>query len=81
MRRKLNRMFAAIGALVVASVGYATVEAQSGRGACYHIAPFCSTSCSCGPMRCAADCDDGCADWLEEAGREGDYTVWCEDIL
>ncbi len=81
MRWKLIRMFAAVGALVVASVGYATLEAQSGRGACYHIAPFCSNSCSCGPMRCGADCTHGCEDWLEEAGHGGAYTVWCEDIL
>lgn len=78
MRRKLVRMFAAIGALTVASVGYATLEAQSGRGACYNVAPFCSKTCSCGSMRCAADCDPGCAGWLEGSGS---HTVWCQDIL
>lgn len=81
MKWKLIRMTASIAALALASIGYATLSAESGRGACYHVAPFCSDECSCGPMRCKADCTDECEDWLEEAGHEGDHTVWCEDIL
>lgn len=82
MKRKLIRMLASIGALVVASSGYAALgKAEAARPACYHIAPYCSDECSCGPMRCDADCDDGCPDWLKEAGHEGAWTVWCQDII
>lgn len=82
MKRKLVRMLASMGALAVAAAGYATLgEAEAVRPGCNSIAPYCSDECSCGPMRCDADCDKGCPDWLREAGHDGQLTVWCQDIL
>lgn len=79
MKRKLIRMLASIGAVAVACAGYGALgEAEAARRGCRDIAPFCANECSCGPARCAADCDDECHDWIEEG--DGELTVWCEDM-
>ena len=78
MTKKLIRLAVCMVALVIAALGNASLGAKTVPLNCLNVAPFCASACSCGPMRCSASCDQGCAPWIEEAN--GPLTVWCDNV-
>lgn len=78
MGKRWLRLFVSMAALTIALVAFSSSEARATAGSCRNVAPFCANICSCGPMRCSADCEDECS---FPDGGDGAYTVWCEDIM
>ncbi len=77
MNKKLLRLAISLAVLAVALFAFTSSNARAATGSCRNVAPFCSNYCSCGGMRCNADCTAGCD--FPGTGS-GSKTVWCEDI-
>ena len=78
MSKRLLRLTISLAALAVTLFAFTSSEARGAAGSCRNVAPFCSDECSCGAMRCEADCSDTepC-----DFGGDSDQTVWCVDQL